>query len=264
MSHTMDDQEYKQIFDEMTWSYSRISSFLRCPYSFFLRYFCDLEGQSMFFASYGSFMHKILDSYYKNELKVQELPLYYLTNFTKYVAKSAPSQKMFADYFKNGLTYFENFHPLPFTLIDTEIKVEFKISNYSFVGFIDYLGTDGDNLVLVDHKSRALKPRSTRSKPTKTDALLDEYLIQLYLYSIAVEKQYGATPKWLCFNCFRTGTLIKELFDINAYQKAQEWAVKSIQAITSTKKFCPNIGWFQCSFLCDYANQCEYFQMFRR
>ena len=52
-------------------------------------------------------------------------------------------------------------------------------------GVIDLVGrSDTGGLVIVDHKSRALKPRSKRKKPTKTNQELDEYLRQLYLYAV--------------------------------------------------------------------------------
>ena len=88
-------------------------------------------------------------------------------------------------------------------MVGVEKKVDFVVNGIPFVGYIDFLGEKDGDLYVVDNKSRILKPRSSRAKPTKADEELDAYLRQLYIYSAAVEEEYGKTPKSLCFNCFR-------------------------------------------------------------
>lgn len=78
---------------------------------------------------------------------------------------------------------------------------------------LDFLGeSEAGELVLVDNKSRDLKPRSNRKRPTAKDTELDDMLRQLYLYSIPVFESFGRYPDWLCFNYFRSGVFIKERF----------------------------------------------------
>ena len=187
----------------------------------YLRYLKGLDEQKLFFASYGSFMHKIIDYYYKSIIPKERLRDYYLREFRNEISGSAPSVKVFEKYFLDGLNYVSGFSPLPFELIDTEIRVNYKIGKIPMIDIIDYLGKAEDGLVIVDHKSKVLKPRSNRTKPTKTDEELDDYLIQLYLYAEAVRQQYGKLPKHLCFNCFRTQTLIKESFNNEAFLSAK-------------------------------------------
>lgn len=67
-------------------------------------------------------------------------------------------------------------------------------------------------LCILDHKSRSLKPRSNRKKKPKTDEEPDQYLRQLYLYSIPITNEFGRMPAFLKFNCYRTGVRIKEPF----------------------------------------------------
>lgn len=96
-----------------------------------------------------------------------------------------------------------------------------------FIGYIDFLGELDGSLYVVDNKSRVLKPRSKREKPTKTDEELDAYLKQLYLYSAAVEEEYGVRPCKLCFNCFRTDTFIEEPFLDKDYEGAKPMACRN-------------------------------------
>lgn len=260
----MGEVNYAPLIQDMTWSYSRIGAFDACPYRWYLKYIIGVRGEDTFFATYGSFLHKLIDLYYKGDITKEQMPGYYLNEFRREVVGHAPSQKVFSNYFSDGLRYVRSFQPLPFTLIDTERRISFEIDNIPMVGIIDYSGKDLDDLVIVDNKSRALKPRSHREKPTKADMELDEYLKQLYLYAGAVKQQYGAFPKWLCFNCFRTQTLIKEQFDVHRYEETKQWLVRKVDEITHETDFRPNMEWFKCQYLCECKNQCEYFEMMMR
>lgn len=110
-----------------------------------------------------------------------------------------------------------------------EKRFDFKIDDRKFTGRLDFIGRDDDgSLVIIDHKSRLMKPRSKRKKPTKTDVELDDMLKQLYIYSLAVKDEYGEFPSKLCFNCFRNDTFIVEPFNDKAYKDAIDWALDTI------------------------------------
>ena len=70
-----------------------------CPYKFFLTYIKRYESEPMFFSSYGSFMHKIIEMYLLGLLKREELPQFYLTNFQNDVQGKAPKPEIFKSYF---------------------------------------------------------------------------------------------------------------------------------------------------------------------
>ena len=116
-------------------------------------------------------------------------------------------------------------------------------------------------MYVVDNKSRVLKPRSKRAKPTKTDEELDSYLIQLYLYSAAVEQEYGKLPKSLCFNCFRTPIFIEEPFKEEAYAASKLWLSDKVEAIKRETDFRPNMEFFKCKHLCEMQDFCEYCEL---
>ena len=261
----MGEGKYRSVIQDMTWSYSRVKAFESCPYRWFLKYILEEETEPTFFASFGSFLHKLIDRYYREGRRPEQLVTDYLAGFRREVEGSAPNSKIYSNWFQSGLRYLRSIQPLPFNPLETELKAEFlSDGRIPMVGFIDYVGTDGDDLVIVDHKSRDLKPRSNRKKPTKQDEELDEYLRQLYLYAEAVWHKYGKYPKWLCFNCFRTGVLIREPFREEAYEEAKRWLRERIWTIEDEEDFRPNMDWFQCSYLCECRNECEYFEMNRR
>ena len=122
----MGEIDYTPIIDNMVWSYSRIKSFEMCPYRFYLKYIWPklpenlgkrLEPKDMFFSSYGSFVHKLLEHYFKNEMKQRELIRSYLRDFKTEVKARAPNPKIFKSYFDSGLQYLKEITPLPYDMM---------------------------------------------------------------------------------------------------------------------------------------------------
>ena len=254
---------YDYIISQMVWSFSRISAFHECPYRFFMRYICAEDDVApMFFAGYGSFIHSILCDFYTGRISRDEAVTRYLKDFQKSVNGSAPSPDIFGNYFRQGLSFLQNMQPFDGTVLDAERRVSFSVDGFPFVGFVDMICRNPrGELCIVDHKSRSLKPRSNRKKPTKSDEELDRYLRQLYLYSIAAFDIYGEYPTQLMFNCFRTGEMIVEPFRQDGFDEAKQWAVESIRAIQTQAKWWPNYDFFRCKHLCGLNSGCEYYQM---
>lgn len=249
------------IIDEMVWSYSRITTYETCPYRFFLVYILNVEKQRLFFSDYGSFMHSIIEKYLTGVLKKCELDKYYLSEFYNNVKGKAPNISIFKNYFQQGLEYVKNFS-FPFSdIVEVEKKVSFDIGDKKFVGIIDAVAKDENGLIVIDNKSRNLKPRNPKKKTTKSEIELNKYLRQLYIYSKAVAQEYNQTPQKLCFNCFRNKSTIVEPFEFEAFEKSQRWALEMIETIRNTEEWMPKLDYFVCNHLCDVCSHCEYKQL---
>ena len=250
---------------ENVWSYSRIKKYGDCKYAWYLKYVEDVETEDLFFSQFGSFIHKIYSLILLGDLTKEEALSYYLVNFRTEVNAKAPSENIFNSYFKDGLRLMKETDQFlsevsNYEVVGVELPVDFKIGGNLFTGFIDCLLKDGDgNLIVVDHKSRKLKPRSKKGT-LKSDAELEEYLKQLYLYSDAVKEIYGTYPTELWFNCFRNeNSLIKEKFDIEKLVDTKTWAMETIWDIQNTTNWTPNCDWFACTNLCECHRECEYY-----
>lgn len=251
---------YSLITSAMTWSYSRITAFEQCPYKFFLTYIQPCEQIQMFFSDFGSFIHEILASFYKGKLQQNELVPYYLENFQNRVRGVSPSAEIFKNYFRQGLTYLKTVRLPESKILGVERYVKFTVEGLPFVGFVDLILEDAeDRLIICDHKSHGLKQRSSKGKYTKSDAELDSYLRQLYLYSIPIQKTYGRYPDRLVFNCYRAGYTIEEPYSMEALKSAKEWAVSAIDKINREENWLPNIEYYQCKYLCGVHRSCEYY-----
>ena len=252
---------YRPLIENMTWSYSRIECFNSCRYKFFMKYIKHIQEEPMFYASYGSFMHKLIEQFYKGELTKEDMLIKFLFGFQNEVKGEHPTGNIVQSYLQKGIEYIQNIQPFPYNVVAVERKVEFDVDGIPFVGFIDFLGERDGEFYIIDHKSRDLKPRSRRSKPTLKDRELDEMLRQLYLYAAAVKQEYGKFPRSLCFNCFKSGIFIEEPFNESAYAETIKWVKESIEEIKDVDDFYPSLDYFGCRFICGLGNECEYREM---
>lgn len=255
----MGASSYQPIMERMTWSFSRIETYNSCPYQFFLKYIVGASKVPLFYSSFGSFMHKLMERFYKGELKREDLVIEYLTGYQSNVKGERISEKVSTSYFEAGLRYLKSFTPFETDTIAVEKKVRFKVGDYPFVGILDYLGTCENGLFLIDHKSRDLRPRSTRLKPTKYDLLLDKMQEQLYLYCYAIEQKERLRPDYIGFNSFRTNKLIIEPYSQSKEDSTMERIERDVDYIIHTDDFHPVIDWFQCNHLCDVKDSCCYY-----
>lgn len=248
----------------MTWSYSRIGCYDDCKYRWFLKYIRDYKETDQFYSSYGTFMHKLIEGFYKGELTKDEMLEEFLTGFSQNVRGLRPKQETVSKYIKLGADYLRSFQPFPYKMIAVEQFSDFTINGHRFVGYIDFLGCDSEGgLHIIDNKSRDLKPRSNRKTPTVKDKELDSMLKQLYLYAEAVRQEYGRFPKTLCFNCFKAGVFIEEPFDEGAYNQAIAWATERISEIEKAEDFPPNLDYFGCKYICGVSDYCDYYQLWK-
>jgi len=249
---------YYPLIHDMTWSHSRLQSFSDCPYRWYLRYIRQLPGEPMFFASYGSFIHGLLDRYYSGELSYDALLPAYLTGFRDAVQGRPPSHKVFSSYFLDGQRFFSTFRPLPYKTIQSEQRIACEIDGAPFICILDHIGQSENGLVITDHKSRKLSPRSRRAKPTKNDRLIDDYMLQLYRYAEPVRQAFGEYPAELALDCFRSGIVIRETFDKTVFRSVREQIKPQIEKIEQTERFGPNIEYFKCMYLCEMHGWCDY------
>lgn len=256
----MGEVNYKPLIDEMVWSFSRLETFDDCPYRWFLTYIKHCEETDQFYTTYGLFMHKLIEQYYHNIITKEEMMNRFLVDFRKEVRGIRPAPSTVEKYIQCGCDYLQSFEPFKYKMVDIEKEVFFNINGLPFRGFIDYIGEENGEYIIIDHKSRALKPRSHQATPTLNDKTLDKMLRQLYLYAAAVEQEYGKLPKLLCFNCFRSRVFIEEPFNESAYNEAIEWANKQVETISEETDFHPYIDYFSCKFICGMQRDCIYYR----
>lgn len=253
----MGNQNYAPLIRDMVWSFSRVSSFDECPYRWYLRYIREKREDELFYASYGTFMHALLADYYAGRTPGENLVPEFLTGFRERVRGSRPSSEIARKYVEEGAEYLRSPYRPDGEIVGVEKDVRFSVRGKPFVGFIDLIVRDGHGLVIVDHKSRAMKPKSGKSRPTASDLEIDERMKQLYLYAEALRQEFGEFPYKLCFNCFRNGVLIEEAFSEERCEQTSAWASEEIARIEREEDFETDPEWFRCRYLCGYHTYCD-------
>lgn len=254
----MGDEIYRPLMDDMVWSYSNLETFNDCRYRWFLKYISKYKSADKFYASYGLFMHNLLEKFYLGEMSRDEMLRTFLVDFSKEVKGKRPKASIVKKYIECGKEYLKTFTPFRFNTISIEEKILFDIDGISFVCRIDYIGEENGEYVIVDNKSRDLKQRSNRKKPTLKDKELDDMLKQLYVYAGAVKQKYGKFPKLLCFNCFKSGVFIEEEFNEKKYEETIQWVKDTVNEIKNTEDFYPNREFFSCYYICGMSHKCCY------
>ena len=260
--------DYDFILDDFTWSFSRLQNYKQCPLSFYHTYLMKKETTSGFFSEYGSFLHNILEKYYKNELMYFEMEDEYVNNFTKNIIAEAPPNKyidLVVKYYDQGLDYIKNFQEVEEEVFGIEKKYDFKIGDYNFTGVIDLELQDKDgNVIVLDHKSKSavhkVKYEDGYVKLIDGRYIPFEMAMQLYLYSIPLKEKHGKYPKYLAWNMFRINDFYKLEFKEEDLQRSVDWVLATIKEIYNEVEWLKgkNITSFFCDFLCSVNYHCEF------
>lgn len=249
----------------MVWSFSRLNAFYTCPYEWYLHYIECNPGINNFFGEFGSFMHKILEMYEKEELSIFEISQYYEENFATEVPSDAPPNRYVdikQSYFEKGLDYLDNIDLVldDYNVLGVEKQIKFKIADYEMIGFIDLLlqNKADDKITILDHKSASLKFKKNGQISKSDLSHFLEFKRQLYLYSIPIIEEYGHVD-YLEWNMFKDKRHIQIPWNQSEYDEAINWACDTVKLIEQEKLWLPNPDYYYCNYLCGQReNACEY------
>ena len=246
--------EYSYLISLMTWSYSRLRAYEDCGYGFFLNYIEEEEETKHFYAEYGSLIHRRLEQFYSGAITKEQALSMFMTGFVLDLPDEV-KPSIAENYYQQGKEYLSSLVMPKEKIVGVEERLNFKVGDYSFVGFVDLLLED-DGLIIQDHKSHILR-RGTE----KQNEEFDSFTKQLYLYSAGIKQRYGQLPKKLRFNCFRNGTLLEEVFNKNKYKETIQWALDTIKKIEQESTWKPSLEWFKCKYICGFSDSCEYAEL---
>lgn len=262
----MTNDERRFIIDTMTWSFSRLNSFDNCKYAWLLQYveepFADKLDSC--YGQGGGFAHELLESYYKGEVGLWDLPLLFESEFADKVTEYFPTingKNLRDDYYDKILDYFNNFEPLDekYEILGVEKKVKFEIEGYRFIGFIDLLlkNKETNEIIILDHKSASMKYKKNGGFTKASQLKFTEYKYQLYLYSVAIIEEYGKVD-YLEWNFFKDGKSVRIPWDSKDYEAAKKWAVDTIKRIENETEWPmkEKTEYMYCSYLCSKRGCC--------
>lgn len=261
----------------MTWSFSRLNGFYKCKRSWYIQYVLStfyrekykrsIKKIDKFFGLYGTYAHKILDLYNKNELELYELYDFCNSNYECEIPVYAPPNKyvnIYESYKEKLLNFFNTFvgERSDYKIINSEFEVSFNIkinskTKIKFRGYVDLLLEDADgNLIIKDYKTKSDFANEEEKK---------EYFRQLYLYSLGIYETYGKYPTLLVFDMVKINKCYTLLFNKEELEESIKWVSDTIKDIKKETNFgCMNeepeknfFCRYVCSFGTDVCNQVE-------
>lgn len=248
----------------MVFSFSNLTAFETCPYSWYLKYVAHEEGAENVYGEFGSCCHKILEQFVKGELQQDELVSAYVNEFDETVRSGdGYYSNITSTLFNTGFDYFsycsmKNLHLDGCKIVGVEYECHFKVGNNDFIGFIDLLIQDSDgNLIVIDHKSGEYPMNKSGTVKAKCKDKLESYKRQLYLYSKAVYEKFHKYPTKLVWNFFKTKDWLVIPFDEKEYEQTLQWAQSIIDDIYLTVDYESNPSFFFCHNICDYRYICD-------
>lgn len=271
---------------QITWSYSKLSSYHNCVYGWYLSYIRHQKGEPNVYGILGGCIHNCLEQIFKGKMDIEEAKRQWIEEFEmcELLDYKFPTEKSKENYRNSMLHCLQNWEEYPSDykyLMELHFVFE-PIEDVRLQGYIDLVQIDKENKTMrvIDYK--------TSSKFSKKD-LESEKVFQLILYSMYLEEAY---PDYKILNpCFemlkytrnKRGTVIErntvdDLFDNFDYKRCfieveynGEMKEKLKEFITSTideiKKHDVDVeeDWipekpnaFYCKNLCGHYNNCPY------
>jgi DNA helicase-2/ATP-dependent DNA helicase PcrA len=238
-------------------SYSHISTYQKCPYQFYFKYFLGIPGMESQSRSFGMTIHNTLRAFYEEFRRykqglpgISDLPdKKDLMNI--YKSKWIPSGYEDKDQEQNRFVkgkvllkkFYDEFVSKDQNPIWLEEKFRVHLEDFWFRGVVDRLDRKDDGLILIDYKTGKIPSRDVGKD------------LQLALYSMAIEgiKKEPVKEGYLLY--LEGPTEFKVDISEDVQEEAKEEVISTLEDIRSLD-FTPNPG-FLCKF-CDYRNICDY------
>ena len=260
--------QWSEQIHNMTWSYSRLSTYEQCPYQFYLQYLLvDENGRPLyetvpnFWAAYGSMCHKIFERVFKKQMTLDDAYIEFQDRFLD-LEEDFPYEGKYSDkYFEKGLEYFGGDWYGRYNYADVvsvEEHMEFDVGGYKFQGFVDLImrGRDIGDINIIDHKSaKTVLGKTGKILKTQQDKA-DAMKRQLYLYSKPVIAKYGKISE-MFVNFFNDNQVWHFWWNQDEYDAAMKWAVDVIKRIEHDADFVSKNDYFFCRKICSFRTECE-------
>jgi hypothetical protein len=254
------NNEYDIILKAMNYGYSKVTTFENCAHSFLLQYILAKDTKSNFFGEFGTFVHEVVEKYFKKELEQSKLTKYYAENYNKTVISSAPSYPMgmSGNYYNDGMDFFENinFDLDKYNIISIEETIEFVYNNIDVTIRPDIIlqNKETGEYILMDLKTHKLK------KGKQDEENIKSYLkqAQLYAYGIWIKKDIKISKILIWF--VRNRKIMEAPTNTSKIMETMEWFEDAVNKIKKETKWEANLSKsnnYFCDQICGVKDFCK-------
>ena len=228
--------------ERMTYSFSKVNTFLTCPYSFHAGYNLKVEQFQNGWGVGGTWSHEVLQMINEKKITPAEslavwdggVPnLHFPFMTSSYVSK----------YIEGTRSFFNWFSGVTDEILGVERHFLIDIDGISFQGLIDLETRSNEGVMkVIDWKFAA--------ESGFRGAKLKEKQRQLYLYSIAFKEKFGEYPSELFFYLCLSKKAIKIKFNKKDLQEAIDWLKAGVAQIEDATEYPKQPQYFMCKNLC--------------
>lgn len=254
------------IIDGIRFSYSSISTYDTCPYSFKLNYIDRLEGEGNFYSDYGSLTHEVLEQFFRRKLDFYELSPFYNEKFDEFVTHNPPSFHVngLEKYREAGLTFFDNFNFNidDYNVVEIESRIDGNIRGTDCTGRPDLVlqRKEDGKYILFDYKTSAPFWIDKRTGVEKKDnKKIEGYLKQMYLYGYMLREFKGIELEQINLWFTRVGKIETFKYDKSKEDEVLDWLEVTVDKIRNDNEFkYNNSESFFCDNICGVRAHCEF------
>lgn len=170
------------------YSYSRCATMDTCVYEYYLSRILGKEVESNIYGVAGGIAHDILEDFYNQKIKFDEMEGIFINKFTeleilgyKFNANDRDRNKRMMSTYRENIKHFFNNHNVINKKVFTEKEVWVDICGNIFLGYIDAIyREDKQNYVILDYKTSNINGYLGDGKQKKG--------MQLLLYALALNQ----------------------------------------------------------------------------
>lgn len=175
------------------WSYSRLSTFHNCLYEYYLGRVKKFEGEDNIYSLCGTCSHDILEKFYNNEIKYEDMVGEFEDNFLdvevsdyKFSSDEEKNDRMTKNYKGNMIHFFKNHIPVKNKVL-TEREVWVEVGDNVFIGYVDAIHKENDIYIITDYKTSSISEfKGEKLKEKQKQLLL--YAEGLHQLGVPLEK----------------------------------------------------------------------------
>lgn len=256
--------DYSYVIDNIKFSYSSLSTFGTCAYSWYLTYINEEARDNNFFGQYGSLIHEVLETYWEGKVERENMAGMFKSLFDTRVNISPPPfpKNMEAGYYNDGVTFFESFDmnrdEYDVLMIEGLIRSSYK--DIPLVVKPDLLlrHKETGEVFLMDYKTA--KPIDKRTN-TLVSAKIAEYEKQLLLYAYFINKERTYKVDKISLLFVRLG--IEHFVEVTEekVQNTLDWLETAVNSIRAENEFVANTSnAYFCNNLCSVRRACKFWR----
>lgn len=233
---------------ERVWSFSRLSTFEQCEFSFYQQYIEEECGENNAWGILGGYTHEVIEKILLGEIAAESGSEYFMKNLPEFnfdTMKPDYGDKWVSD----TKSFFDTFKGVNDNVVAVEKDFQIDIDGYKLRGFIDLITESEEGLLKeVDFK--------TSKKFSKPDLIKKQR--QLYLYGAAMKELYGRHPNKMYFYFLRDKAAIEVEWSDKDYQESIGWMKRIVDKINDKvdrgEPFIQNEQYFFCKSICQTSS----------